>query len=88
MITLRWLEDECLCPIALLKEVLARTVDKEPRTEKLSVTRKMGLLTAILNATIASWLKETLPMPTIECQALQLGKSPHPMLSAREPQSG
>ena len=60
--TLKQLGDECFCPVVLLKENLVKTKDSEQREEKLFVTRKMGLVTVIPNATIVSWLKETLTL--------------------------
>ena len=56
MITLRWSEDTCLWPVIPVREHLARTKDRDQRCEKLSVTGKMGPVTAVSNATIAGWL--------------------------------
>ena len=52
--------DECLCPASLIKKA-------KPKIEsnKLSVIRKMGLMTAVSNATVANWLKETSPLTNI-----------------------
>ena len=65
MITLRWSQDESLCPVALVREDAATTRDREQRSVKISVKRKMGLVTAISNATIVSWLNEMLTLATI-----------------------
>ena len=59
-ITLGWSEDECLCPLALVKEYSANIKGREQRDEKLFITRKIGLTTPISNATVSHWLKETL----------------------------
>ena len=64
-ITLRWPEDECLCPVRLIKEYLAKTKDREDQSDKLFVTRKMGPAVAVSIGTIASWLKETLNLANI-----------------------
>ena len=55
-ITLRWAEDECLGPVRLIKEYLAKTKGREDQSDKLFVTRKMGSAVAVSNGTIASWL--------------------------------
>ena len=63
-VRLKWSEDECFCPAPLVRDYLARTKGREQISEKLFVTRRMGPLTAILNGTIASWLKKPLPWCT------------------------
>ena len=59
-ITLRWEEDECLCPVRLIKEYIAKAKDRKDKSEKLFVMRKMGPAVAISSGTIAIWLKDTL----------------------------
>ena len=83
-ITLRQSENECLLPVALVREYLGRTKDGEQISEKLFVTRKMGPVTAISYDTVASWLKKTLTWPAIGLQWVQIGKLLHTMLPARE----
>ena len=51
-ITLTRSEDECLCPVAVVKEYLDITKDREQRGEKLFVTRQMA--PALFNAMIAN----------------------------------
>ena len=41
-ITLQQSEDECICPAALVREYLTITKDREQRSEKHFVTKKMG----------------------------------------------
>ena len=41
-ITMRMSKDECLCQVALVKEYLARTKEREQSSEKLFVTRRMS----------------------------------------------
>ena len=64
-ITLRWAEDECLCPVRLIKEYLAKTKDRKDQSDKLFVTRKMGPAAAVSNGTIASSFKEILTLANI-----------------------
>ena len=61
-ITLRQVEDECLCLVRLIKEYIAKTKDREDQSEKLFVTRNMGPAVAVSHGTIASWLKEMLTL--------------------------
>ena len=56
------MEDECLCPVRLIKEYIAKIKDQ---SEKLFVIRKMGLAVAVSNVTIARWLKESLTLANI-----------------------
>ena len=65
IITLRWVQDECLCAMRLIKEYIARTKDREDQRNKLFVTTKMGPAVAVSIGTIASWLKETLTLANI-----------------------
>ena len=58
-ITLTWAMDECLYPVKLIKEYIAKNKDREAQSEKLFLPRKMGPAVAVSNGTIASWLKET-----------------------------
>ena len=62
-IMLRQAEDECLCPLRLIKQYLAKTNDREDWSDKLIVTRKMG--PAVSNGRVASWFKETLTLANI-----------------------
>ena len=64
-IKLRHAEDECLCPVRIIKEYTVKTKDKEDQSEKLFVTRKMGLAVAASNSTMASWLGVTLTLANI-----------------------
>ena len=64
-IRLRRSEDECLCPVALVKEYLAKTKDREQRSEKLFVTRKIGPVISFSNAMIAKCLEKTLTLANI-----------------------
>ena len=64
-VTLRWAEDECLYPVRLIKEYIAKTKDREDQSVKLFVSRKMGPAVAVSNGTIGSWLKETLTLAKI-----------------------
>ena len=77
-------EDKCLCPLALVKEYLARTKDREQRSEPF-VTRKIGPAISISNATIVKWLKETLALGNIRASGTsnQIEKMPLPIQPAR-----
>ena len=66
-------EDECLYPMRLIKEYIAKTKDWLGQSEKLFVTRKMGPAVAVSNGTTTSWLKETLTVDNIN--EPQLGQS-------------
>ena len=65
-ITLKWAEDECLCPVRLIKEYIVKTKDREDQSDKLFVTRKMGPAVAVSNGTITSWLKKILTLANIK----------------------
>ena len=64
-ITLRWAEDEYLCPVKLIKEHIVQAKCREDQSDKLFVTRKMGPAVAASNGTIASWVKETFNLANI-----------------------
>ena len=49
----------------LRKAYIAKTKSMEDQSEKLFITRKMGLGVVTSNGTIASWLKETLTLANI-----------------------
>ena len=87
MITLRQSEDECLIPIGLVRKYMARTKDREQRNEKLFLTWKMGLATAVSDAKIASLLKETLNLPNIRASVGSARKCATSYVASQETQS-
>ena len=52
-ITLSQAEDECLFPVRLVKEYIAKTKDREGQSEKLFVIRKMGMAVAVFSCQLA-----------------------------------
>ena len=87
-ITLRQIENECLCPMRLIKEYITKTKDREDWSDKLFVTRKMGPAVAVSNGTVTSWLKETLTLTNIRTSGGSTWKVLSPMHPAKEPQLG
>ena len=77
-VTLRWVEDEYLCPVRLIKEYVRKTKEREQWSEKLFITRKMGPAVAVSNATIVSWLKETLILANIRASGGSTRKAAAP----------
>ena len=59
----QWSADECSCPVALIKEYLVMTNGIEHWSDKL-ITRSMCQW-PVSNATIATWLNETLILTNI-----------------------
>ena len=75
-ITLRWSEDECLWPEALVRDYLTRTKDGRQRSEKLFVTRKKGVQwLPTPKASISSWVKETLILANIRASGSSTRKA-------------
>ena len=58
-----------------LKEYLAKTKDREDRSDKVFVTRKVCLAVTVSNHTIASWLKETLILASIRASGGSTSKA-------------
>ena len=63
-ITLRQAEDDCLCPVRLIKEYLAKTKDRKDQSDTFLLP-EMEPAMVVSNGTIASWLKETLTLANI-----------------------
>ena len=53
-ITLRQAEDECLCPVRLIKNTQPKPKTESDPSGKLSVPRKMGQAVTVSDGTIAS----------------------------------
>ena len=54
-------EDEFLCPVAQVKEYLARIKNKKQRSDKLLVTRKMGPAVSLSIVVVANGLRRHSP---------------------------